>query len=104
MRKLKRLTTNVVKPSGPEDALVWFIGEAPGEEEDRLLEPFVGDAGQFMNRTFAKKRIVRSDYRFDNIFEQRPPRNQVNYFYEDKGKRGCTRLTWEGKELSLIHI
>lgn len=93
--KLKRLRTNIVEPVGPEDAPIWWVGEAPGEDEDRLLEPFVGDAGQFMGRVFAKKRIIRSNYRFDNIFEQRPPRNNIRYFYEDEN---CTRLTWEGRE------
>jgi len=93
-----RLTTNVVPPSGPSSAKICFIGEAPGEEENSFIEPFVGTAGQFMRRIFAKKRIVWTDILVANVFNQRPPKNDVSYFYTDKGEKGRTVLTWEGME------
>lgn len=95
---MKRLTTNVVKPVGPQDARMCFLGEAPGAEENRLLEPFMGDAGQLLKRVFAKKRIIYTECLVANIFNQRPPYNQVAYFYEDKGPKQRTKLTWEGLE------
>lgn len=96
--KLAKLRTNFVGEDGPKEAKAYFIGEAPGEEEDRLLKPFIGDAGQLMMRVMAKKRMLRTDYLFYNIFQQRPPRNWIGYFYEDTNKNQRTRLTWEGKE------
>jgi len=95
---VKRLSTNVVPPIGPKDSKVCFLGEAPGEDEDRLVTPFMGAAGQLMKRVFAKKRIIYSECLVGNIFCQRPPRNDVGYFYEDKGLKQRTRLTWEGME------
>lgn len=93
---MERLSTNVVPPHGPQAAKAYFFGEAPGEEEDKLCQPFMGDAGQFMNRVLAKKGIIRSDFLFHNVFNQRPPGNQLSYFYEDKKTQ--LRLTWEGRE------
>ena len=98
VRMQKRLRTNVVPSSGPIDSKAYFIGEAPGEEEDNLVQPFVGPAGQFTNRVMAKQRLLRSDYLFHNIFSQRPPKNNISYFYEDKKPNQRTRLTWEGRE------
>jgi len=95
---MKRLFTNVVKPVGPLDAKICFVGEAPGEEENRLCLPFMGSAGQLHKRVLAKKRIIYSDVITTNIFNQRPPNNQVSYFYEDKGPKQRTRLNWEGME------
>jgi len=91
----QRLTTNIVPPVGPLDASMCFIGEAPGADEDQLCEPFVGQVGQFQNRVFAKKGILRSEVLLYNVFKQRPPGNRVGYYYQDKGR---TKLTWEGEE------
>ena len=95
---MERLTTNVVPPVGPIGAKIYWFGEAPGAEEDRAVEPFVGSAGQLLNRVWAKKRIIRTDQCIGNIFSQRPPNNRISYFYEDKGPKQMTRLTWEGRE------
>src|ERR1700676_4030062 len=43
---------NVVPPSGPEDAEVVFIGEAPGKDEDREKVPFVGKTGREVNEHY----------------------------------------------------
>ena len=91
----KRLKTNIVPAVGPLDSQLCFIGEAPGEEEDRMCEPFVGSAGQLLNRSFQREGIIRSQVLLTNIFCQRPPRNNLDYFYQDKGRK---LLTWEGQE------
>lgn len=88
------LTTNLVKAFGPQNAKIFFIGEAPGEEEDTNCEPFVGTAGQFLNRVFRAKGIIRSEILIGNIFNRRPPKNNVGYFYQDSGRK---ILTWEGQ-------
>jgi uracil-DNA glycosylase family 4 len=95
----------VVKPVGPLDAKMCFIGEAPGEHEDRLVTPFIGSAGQLLKRVFAKKRIIYSECLVGNIFHQRPPKNNVGYFYEDPGPKQRTKLTWEGmKHLERLRL
>jgi len=90
------LNTNLVKAFGPRDAKIFFVGEAPGEEENNACEPFIGAAGQFLNRVFRAKGIIRSEVLIGNIFNKRPPKNNVGYFYQDKGKK---ILTWEGEEM-----
>lgn len=92
---MKRLTSNVLSPIGPPDALMCFVGEAPGKEENAHQTPFVGPAGQLLNRCFSQVGIVRSQVMIHNVFDQQPPRNKIDYFYEDKKR---TRLTWEGIE------
>jgi len=91
----QRLMTKVVPPLGNLNSEIYWFGEAPGREENKLVEPFRGDAGQFLTRVMAKKRIIRSDQLLHNIFSQQPPGNNIAYYYTDKNK---TKLTWEGRE------
>lgn len=91
----KRLTTNFVGPDGPLNSKRIWIGEAPGEEEDGVGIPFVGEAGQLFNRCLASEGYIRSEELVWNAFSQRPPGNSVGYFFQDKS---CTRPTWEGEE------
>jgi DNA polymerase len=96
-RKMERLTTNIVPFDGPLDAEMCFIGEAPGEQEDAALRPFVEEAaaGALLSRCFRTVGIVRNDILIGNVFSQRPPSNNVNYYFQDKKN---TRPTWEGEE------
>jgi len=90
-----RLTTRIVPPHGPIGATICFIGEAPGEVEDRCGLPFQGPAGQFHDRCLSQVGIVRSETLHTNLFNQRPPKNNAGYFFQDSK---CTKLTWEGEE------
>lgn len=92
---MERLTSNVVPPDGPLEAKILFVGEAPGEEEDELGTPFVGAAGQLLNRCLSSKGILRSEVLVHNIFSQRPPRNEIKHYFKDKS---CRFPTWEGEE------
>lgn len=95
-----RLETNIVSADGPLDSKILMVGEAPGAEEDRSGRPFTGSAGQFLNQCLKTVGLAKSSILFTNVFLQRPPNNEVLYFYEDKKK---TRLTWEGEEhVSLL--
>lgn len=53
-----------------------FIGEAPGAEEDRLGEPFVGRAGQLLDRILAAIQLSRQEVYIANILKCRPPNNR----------------------------
>ena len=92
---MERLKTNIVPFSGPRDAEMCFIGEAPGEQEDSALKPFIGAAGQLLDRCFRTVGIARNEVLLGNVFLQRPPANRVGYYFQDKK---CTKPTWEGEE------
>jgi uracil-DNA glycosylase len=53
-----------------------FVGEGPGEEEDRQGHPFVGPAGQLLDRMIAAMELGRDDVYVCNIVKCRPPKNR----------------------------
>ncbi len=62
---------------GDEDADIFFVGEGPGQEEDRLGEPFVGAAGQLLDAMLKSIGISReSGVYIANIVKCRPPQNR----------------------------
>ena len=74
--KLCKTRTNIVFGVGNPNADIMFIGEGPGGEEDRLGEPFVGKAGQLMNKAFDIVGIKREEVYIANIVKCRPPQNR----------------------------
>lgn len=68
--------TNLVFGAGNPNADIMFVGEAPGADEDRLGEPFVGRAGQLLNRILAAMKLERQDVYIANILKCRPPNNR----------------------------
>jgi DNA polymerase len=61
---------------GAATARVMLVGEAPGAEEDRAGRPFVGPAGQLLDRMFASIGLDRSGLRIVNTVPWRPPGNR----------------------------
>lgn len=74
--KLHQGATKAVPGVGPADARIMFIGEAPGFNEDRKGEPFVGAAGQFLDELLAMAGLQRSDVHITNVVKHRPPNNR----------------------------
>ncbi len=74
--KLYPTRQNVVFGVGNPNADVMFIGEGPGGDEDRVGEPFVGKAGQLMDKAFDVVGIKREDVYIANIVKCRPPHNR----------------------------
>jgi uracil-DNA glycosylase len=68
--------TQVVFGVGNPDADLMFIGEAPGFHEDKQGEPFVGAAGQLLNRMLGEIDLVREDVYIANVIRCRPPGNR----------------------------
>lgn len=62
---------------GPLDAELCFVGEAPGADEDRQGEPFVGAAGQLLNRIIAACGLKREEVYICNVLRCRPPSNRA---------------------------
>ena len=67
---------NLVFGVGDPDADLMFIGEAPGYDEDRQGEPFVGKAGQLLTKIIEAIALKRSDVYIANILKCHPPGNR----------------------------
>jgi uracil-DNA glycosylase len=74
---LKRTATNTVIADGNPAAPVMIIGEAPGADEDRIGRPFVGRAGQLLDRMLAAIGLDRSGVLITNAIYWRPPGNRT---------------------------
>ncbi|MCA9110149.1 MAG: uracil-DNA glycosylase [Planctomycetaceae bacterium] len=75
-QELASTRTQTVFGVGNAKAQVMFIGEAPGADEDKQGEPFVGRAGQLMNKIIEACGWQRSDLYICNILRCRPPGNR----------------------------
>jgi DNA polymerase len=73
---LGSLRTNAVPGEGNPNARIMFIGEGPGADEDAQGRPFVGRAGQLLDRVIAAMGLKRSDVFIANILKCRPPENR----------------------------
>ena len=69
--------TRTVFGVGPLDAELCFVGEAPGATEDQRGEPFVGEAGQLLDRIIAACGMKREEVYICNIVKCRPPGNRL---------------------------
>ena len=68
--------TNCVFGVGNKNAELMFVGEAPGEQEDLSGTPFVGRAGQLLDKFLYAVDIPREDVYIANILKCRPPKNR----------------------------
>jgi DNA polymerase len=75
--ELASTRTHTVFGVGPMDAEICFVGEAPGADEDAKGEPFVGAAGQLLNRIIAACGMKREEVYICNILRCRPPGNRL---------------------------
>ncbi len=74
--QLARTRTRAVPGEGSRAAEVMFIGEGPGQNEDRQGRPFVGAAGQFLNELIALIGLDRQQVYITNVVKCRPPQNR----------------------------
>jgi uracil-DNA glycosylase family 4 len=73
---IAKLRTKVVPGEGAENAEIMFIGEAPGWHEDQQGRPFVGQAGQYLDRLLASINLDRRQVYIANVIKCRPPDNR----------------------------
>src|SRR5262249_1032363 len=73
---LARTRTKTVFGVGDPCARVMFVGEGPGEDEDRQGEPFVGKAGQLLTRMISAMGLRRGDVYIANVVKCSPPGNR----------------------------
>ena len=76
---LYRYATQAVAGEGPQSSIIVFIGEQPGDEEDRLGRPFVGPAGRLFDRALDEAGIDRSAVYVTNAVK--------HFKFEERGKR-----------------
>ena len=74
---LKRTATQLVFADGVPGSPVMFVGEAPGADEDRIGRPFVGRAGQLLDRMLNAVELDRSQVYVANVVPWRPPGNRT---------------------------
>jgi uracil-DNA glycosylase family 4 len=74
--KLYKGRTNLVFGEGRPDADLMFVGEAPGADEDQQGRPFVGAAGQLLDRMLTRLGLRRDEVYIANVLKSRPPGNR----------------------------
>ena len=94
---LCRERTQVVFGTGDPASELMFIGEGPGENEDRQGEPFVGAAGKLLDDMLEMIDLDRSRIYIANVVKCRPPRNRDPLNEEQKACRH-----WLDSQISLI--
>ncbi|PSQ19518.1 uracil-DNA glycosylase [Halobacteriales archaeon QS_8_65_32] len=74
--ELTESRSQIVNGTGTPDAAVVFVGEAPGGDEDREGEPFVGRSGGVLDEKLAERNLDREGVRITNCVRCRPPENR----------------------------
>ena len=73
---LKNNAKQIVFSDGNSMSPIMIVGEGPGQKEDELGKPFVGDAGQLLNKMLAAINIKRENVYITNVVNYRPPNNR----------------------------
>ena len=95
---LAKNRTRAVPGEGLENAEIMFIGEAPGWHEDQQGRPFVGPAGQFLDKLLASISLKREQVYITNVVKSRPPANRDPLPTEIVACR-----KWLDRQIELIH-
>lgn len=74
--ELKQNATNLVFSDGDINSQIMFVGEGPGQKEDEQCKPFVGDAGNLLNKMLNAINIKRDNIYITNVVNYRPPKNR----------------------------
>lgn len=93
--RLAKTRTNVVFGEGNEQAQLMFVGEGPGYNEDMQGRPFVGKAGQLLDKMIGAINMDRKDVYIANIVKCRPPENRNPM--EDESDACIDYLRWQVK-------
>lgn len=74
--RLYKTRNNIVPGEGDPNADLMFIGEGPGQDEDRLGRPFVGRSGELLTKMIHAMGMERAEVYIANIVKCRPPKNR----------------------------
>jgi uracil-DNA glycosylase family 4 len=95
--EIAKKRTKVVPGEGPGNAEILFIGEAPGFNEDQQGRPFVGQAGQYLEKLIASINLKREQVFIANVIKCRPPDNRDPLPTEIQNCR-----PWLDKQIELL--
>lgn len=84
----------LVPSEGNPQSKLWFIGEAPGREEEMQHKLFVGGAGRTLDSLLGEAGITRTHCYLDNVMQIRPPANNFKVFYNGKKPTDALTLNW----------
>tara|TARA_B100001142_G_scaffold260590_1_gene263013 strand:- start:154 stop:858 length:705 start_codon:yes stop_codon:yes gene_type:complete len=73
---LKKNAKQIVFNDGNFNSSIMIVGEGPGQKEDEVGKPFVGDAGQLLNKMLSAINIKRESIYITNVVNYRPPNNR----------------------------
>jgi uracil-DNA glycosylase len=79
----------LTRATGPKDAKIVLVGEAPGKQEELTGMPFMGESGQELTRMLKEAGIDRSSCYLTNVLTVRPPDNKLDEFCAPKGEVGA---------------
>ena len=74
--KLKENASRIVFSDGNIESPIMIVGEGPGQKEDQMGKPFVGDAGALLNKMLKAINIERKKIYITNVVNYRPPNNR----------------------------
>ncbi len=74
--ELKKNAKNLVFSDGNYESTIMIVGEGPGQKEDEIGKPFVGDAGMLLNKMLDAISIKREKIYITNVVNYRPPNNR----------------------------
>ena len=94
---LHQSRTKIVHSEGKENARLMFVGEAPGADEDASGRPFVGRAGQLLNKIIEAIGLKREDVFIGNVNRCRPPQNRT-----PTGEEAATCKPFLLREIALL--
>ena len=95
--RLSEGRNTVVFGEGSLDADIMFVGEGPGQREDETARPFVGPAGQLLDRMLGDIGLKRSEVYIANVVKCRPPKNRDPLDIE---QQACRR--WLQRQIELV--
>ena len=94
---LHQSRTRIVHSEGNSNARLMFVGEAPGADEDASGRPFVGRAGQLLNKIIEAIGMKREDVFIGNVNRCRPPQNRT-----PTGEEAATCKPFLLREIALL--
>lgn len=94
---IRETAMNMVFGEGAEQPPVMLIGEAPGEEEDRSGRPFIGRAGQLLDKMISSLGFTREQLYITNVLPWRPPGNRT-----PKPEEVATCLPYLQRHIELV--
>jgi len=94
--------TKIVGPSGPKNARIAIVGEAPGEREVASGKPFVGPSGRLLDALLLKAGLSRENIYITNVVKERPPANDIGHFIKFKAGFAERTSAYNSYEEDLI--